>query len=44
MVGKNFTDYASKMKLDLAFRKLEKKAKKYFRNQVQGAIGDGRRK
>ena len=44
MVGKNFTDYASKMKLDLAFKKLEKKAKKYLRNQVQGATGNGRRK
>lgn len=44
MVGKNFTDYASKMKLDLAFKKLENKAKKYLRNQVQGAKGNGRRK
>ena len=44
MVGKNFTDYASKMKLDLAFKKLENKAKKYLRNQVQGATGNGRRK
>lgn len=35
MIGRNFSDYVSKMKLDMALKSLEKRAKKYVRKYVQ---------
>ena len=35
MIGMNFSDHVSKMKLDMAMKSLEKRAKKYVRNYVQ---------